>query len=205
MRIRLLLTLLLCAVLPSLAATGLKGTVVDARSGKPVADANVMIEGQQVFVVSGADGRFTISNAEPGSARLTIIAYGYDDFNEDVEIFSGVVRELGECRLTPQFDGAYMSTDDSANNDDTDYLSDDESMSQAIGTIQSANDNVFYQTSNYNFSVVRFRLRGYDPTWTSGYINGFNFNDAMRGRFNYSGLGGMTSSAILNKTVDVGI
>lgn len=205
MRIRLLLTLLLCAVLPSLAATGLKGTVVDARSGKPVADANVMIEGQQVFVVSGADGRFTISNAEPGSARLTIIAYGYDDFNEDVEIFSGVVRELGECRLTPQFDGAYMSTDDSANNDDTDYLSDDESMSQAIGTIQSANDNVFYQTSNYNFSVVRFRLRGYDPTWTSGYINGFNFNDAMRGRFNYSGLGGMTSSAFRNKTVDVGI
>lgn len=203
MRIKLLLCLLLSMALPALAATGLKGTVVDSRTGKPIADANIMVVGQPVFVVSGADGQFTISNAQPGAAQLSIIAYGYDDFYLDENIVEGVVKEIGQCRLNPQFDAVNFLPDD--NTEDNDYLSDDESMSQSIGTIQGANDDVYYQTSNYNFSVVRFRLRGYDPTWTAGYINGFNFNDAMRGRFNFSGLGGMTSSAFRNKTVDVGI
>lgn len=203
MRIKLLLCLLLSMALPALAATGLKGTVVDKRTRKPIADANIMLVGQPVFVVSGADGQFTISNAQAGPAELSIIAYGYDDFLLKENIVEGVVKEIGECGLEAQFDVVNMRNDDYQ--EDNDYLSDDESMSQSIGTIQGATDDVFYQTSNYNFSTVRFRLRGYDPSWTAGYINGFNFNDAMRGRFNFSGLGGLTSSAFRNKTVDVGI
>lgn len=39
MRIKLSLLMLLCMALPSLAATGLTGTLVDARTGKAVADA----------------------------------------------------------------------------------------------------------------------------------------------------------------------
>lgn len=188
--------------LPGLAATGLKGTVVDARTGKPVADANILLRGQSVFVVSGADGQFTISNAEPGDSQLDIIAFGYQDFTMPVEIVSGIVREYGNVNLEPQFDAINLLPDDQAS-DDT--IFDDEGLSQSIGTIQGANDNVYYQTANYNFSAVRFRMRGYDQTWESGYINGFRFNDAMRGRFNYSGLAGMTSSAFRNKTVDPGL
>ena len=56
MRIRLTLLTLLCAVLPALAATGLKGTVVDAQTGKAVADANILLRDQAIFVVSGQDG-----------------------------------------------------------------------------------------------------------------------------------------------------
>ncbi len=203
MRIKLLLTLLLCLALPSLAQTGVKGTLVDGRNGKPIADATVMLSGQSVFVVSGADGRFTISNAEPGTAQLEIIAYGYDDFSEEVDIVKGIVRELDEIKLNPQFDAINLLPDDQNSDDETAY--DDEGLTQSIGTIQGANDDVYYQTANYNFSVTRFRMRGYDQTWNAGYINGFNFNDAMRGRFNYSGLGGMTSSAFRNKSINPGI
>ncbi len=58
---------------------------------------------------------------------------------------------------------------------------------------------------NYDFSTLRFRWRGYDSNWNTGYINGINFNDAMRGRFNFSGLGGMTSSAFRNRSTDIGL
>lgn len=98
MRIKLTLLLLLCMALPTLAATGLTGLVVDARNGKPVADANIVLRGQGVFVVSGADGRFTISNAQPGETQLDIIAYGYDDFSQDVTVKSGIVADVGTDR-----------------------------------------------------------------------------------------------------------
>ena len=134
MRIKLLLTLLLCLALPSLAQTGVKGTVVDSRSGKPIADANILLRGQSVFVVSGADGQFTISNAEPGQAQLEIVAYGYDDYAQDVEIVSGIVRELGKISLTPQFNAVNLLPDDQNLDDET--VLDDEGLSQSIGTIQ---------------------------------------------------------------------
>lgn len=203
MRIKLLLTLLLCMALPSLAATGLKGTVVDSRTGQPVADANILLRGQSVFVVSGADGQFTISNAEPGNAVLEVIAYGFETSETDVEIVNGIVREIGKVALKPEFNAVNMMPDDL--NADDDFLADDEGLAQAVSTIQGANDNVYYQTANYNFSTVRFRMRGYDTSWEEGYINGFRFNDAMRGRFNYSGLGGMTSNAFRNRTTDPGL
>ena len=201
MRIKLTLLLLLCMALPTLAATGLTGMVVDARNGKPVADANIVLRGQGVFVVSGADGRFTISNAQPGETQLDIIAYGYDDFSQDVTVKSGIVADVGTLRLTPTFDARNMTSDDQM--EDQSALVEDEGLSQSIGTIQGATNDVYYQTANYNFSTVRFRIRGYEANWNAGYINGFDYNDAMRGRFNYSGLGGMTSSAFRNKTVEV--
>ena len=54
---------LLCMGLPMLAASGLKGTVVDAVTGKPVADANVMLRDQAIFVTTTTDGSFIIPNA----------------------------------------------------------------------------------------------------------------------------------------------
>ena len=74
MRIKLSLLLMLCMALPSLAATGLTGTLVDARTGKAIADANILLRDQAIFVTSGSDGTFKISNAAPGPDMLQIIA-----------------------------------------------------------------------------------------------------------------------------------
>ena len=205
MRIKLSLLLLLAFALPSLAATGIKGTLVDAVSGKPVADANVFLRNQSAYVMGGADGLFTITNAAPGADVLEISAYGYKDLDLDVDIREGRVEDLGTIRLTPDnsiFTGT--SQNDDTNFDDANVMEDEGAM-QSIGTIQGATDNIYYQATNYDFSVMRFRFRGYDSNWSAGYINGFDFNDAMRGRFNFSGLGGMTSSAFRNRSVDVGL
>jgi len=197
------LLLLLCSILPAAAATGLKGVIVDANTGAPIIDANVLLADQAKFVTTGADGTFTISNAQPGKDNLQIVAYGYNDANIPVEIKDGLMTDLGTIRMTvSMLDNAYNSDDFSF---DEAQLLEDEGQSQSIGTIQGATDDIFYQTANYNFSIMRFRLRGYNAQWNGGYINGVNFNDAMRGRFNYSMLGGMTSSAFRNKTVEVGL
>ena len=204
MRIRLSLLMLLCMALPSLAATGLTGTLVDASTGKAVADANVLLRDQAIFVTTGSDGTFTISNAAPGTDVLEIIANGYADAWQDVTIVKDMVKNIGEIRLQPAgFEGATPDSDQFLFNEDE--ILDDEGMGQSVGTIQGATDDIYYQTSNYDFSVARFRWRGYDTNWNAGYINSIYFNDAMRGRFNFSGLGGMTSSAFRNRSTDIGL
>ncbi len=204
MRIKLSLLLLLAFALPSLAASGVKGTLVDAATGKPVADANVFLRNQSLYVMGGADGVFSITKAAPGSDVLEISAYGYKDLDMDVNIPDGRVIDLGTIRLSAD-NSVYAGTgNDDYTHDDANVLEDEGAM-QSIGTIQGATDNIYYQATNYDFSVMRFRYRGYDSNWNAGYINGFNFNDGMRGRFNFSGLGGMTSSAFRNRSVDVGL
>ena len=198
MRIKLSLLLLLAFALPSLAASGVKGTLVDAATGKPVADANVFLRNQSLYVMGGADGVFSITKAAPGSDVLEISAYGYKDLDMDVNIPDGRVIDLGTIRLSAD-NSVYAGTgNDDYTHDDANALEDEGAM-QSIGTIQGATDNIYYQATNYDFSVMRFRYRGYDSNWNAGYINGFNFNDGMRGRFNFSGLGGMTSSAFRNR------
>ncbi|MBS1606156.1 MAG: TonB-dependent receptor [Bacteroidetes bacterium] len=68
---RLLLMLLLA--LPAMLVaqqTGLKGRVVNARTGEPVSDASIMIKGTHTGVSTDAAGNFSI---EGGSGRYTII------------------------------------------------------------------------------------------------------------------------------------
>lgn len=204
MRINLTLLSLLCVCSAAIADTGLKGTLTDAQTGKPVADANILLRDQAIFVVSGSDGVFTISNAAPGPDVLEIIAPGYNDSFTDVSITDGIVKNIGEIKLTPA--GFEASSLDSVDFlfDETQIM-DESDVSQSVGTILGAVDDIYYQAANFDFTTARFRLRGYSDDWTDSYINGIKYNDAMRNKFNYSGLGGMTSSAFRNRTVDVGL
>ena len=204
MRTKLILLLLLVLWIPCMAATGVKGTLTDARTGAPVSNANILLRDQAIFVTSGSDGVFTISNAQHGKDVLEIIASGYNDTYIDVDIVAGMMKNLGDIKLDPSgFDAPKLDSDDYLFNEED--ILDDEGLSQNVGTIQGATDDIYYQAANYKFSTMRFRLRGYEQNWQAGYVNGFNFNDAMRGRFNYSQFGGMTSSAFRNKTTDIGL
>lgn len=83
-------------------------------------------------------------------------------------------------------------------------LEDEEGNSQSVGALTGSADNIFYQAASYDFSLMRFRIRGYDSEYSETYINGVNFNEPARGRFNYSMLGGM-NQAFKNKTISMGL
>lgn len=52
MRFKLQLLMLLCSILPGFAATGVQGTLVDAVTGAPVVDANVLLRDGAQFVTT---------------------------------------------------------------------------------------------------------------------------------------------------------
>ena len=204
MRLKLSIMLLLAAALPAMAQTGVRGTLVDAQSGRPIPNANILLTDQEIFVMSGADGSFQITNAQSGTDVLHVIAFGYDDLYYDVDILRDIVRDLGELKM--DVSGYDTSLLDSENFIfDEEQINADDGASQSVGTIQGATDDIFYQAASYRFSIKRYRFRGLNNNWQEGYINGFNYNDPMRGQFNFSGLGGMTSSAFRNRTTDIGL
>ena len=194
---------LLCMALPMLAESGLKGTVVDAVTGKPIADANVMLRDQSIFVTTTTDGSFIIPNAAPGEDMLQVVAYGYSEAFVDVHILSGVTYNMGDIKMKES--GFLEAYDSNEFIFDEEQINEDEGLSQSVGTIQGATDDVFYQAANYNFSVVYYKNRGLDNKWTTGYINGIDFSDPMRGQFSYSSLGGMTSTAFRSRTTTLGM
>lgn len=202
MRVKLFLLLSLLVALPALAQrTGVRGSVVDAKTGLPVVGATVMLDEQGISVMSGPNGDFSISDAVAGSDRLLVLSYGYKDWMQDVIISANVVENVGTIKLVGIADGSNDADDFIVSES---QIEDEEGNSQSIATLSGANDNIFYQAASYDFSLMRFRVRGYDSEYTQTMINGIVFNDPARGRFNYSMMGGM-NQAFKNKSIGMGL
>ena len=102
MRIRLFLIIALLSTFSLVAQrTGVSGVVVDAESGFPVSGASVILENQNILVITGPAGDFLISNASPGDDKLSIVSYGYQDWSQNVMIIANVVDNLGTIKLGP--------------------------------------------------------------------------------------------------------
>ena len=77
--------------------------------------------------------------------------------------------------------------DESMLNIDTD----EEGLSQDVSTMVIFSNDVFLRNAGYQFSQFRYRIRGYQSHFEDRYINGVNFNEQVRGVFNYSSIGAL--------------
>ena len=209
MRLKLFLLLTLFVSLPLLAQrAGVRGMVIDAKSGQPVPGATVLLDNQGNAATTGADGVFVIDDAMPGSDLLLVLAYGYKDWSTTVNIFNDAIEDAGIIRVEPvSFESAEALEYRNAIADmalTEAQLEDEEGNTQEVALLSGATDNPFYQASSYTFSATRFRIRGYENNKVETYINAIPFNDAIRFSFNYSMTGGM-NQAFRNKTIGMGL
>lgn len=70
-------------------------------------------------------------------------------------------------------------------------LYDDEDAGQTVAAITGIGSDLYLSEVGYLFSPMRFRLRAYRNTSNGMFINGTLFNDAERGVFSYSSIGGL--------------
>ena len=193
MRLKLLMLLVLSAVLPAIAQnTGISGVVVDAKTGSPIAGASVMLTEQGIIVTTGPAGDFRISDAQAGDDVLAIVNYGYSDMERQVMIVNSSVSDLGTIELTKGDVSGDLNMQDDFQDliFDESQLEEDEGTAQSVGALTGGLDNVYYNTASYDFNAMRFRMRGYNSEYQTTYVNGIEFNDLGRGRFNYSTLDG---------------
>lgn len=206
MRFKLLMLLSLIGIMPAFAQTAsVSGTLVDEYTGAPLSGATVMLREQGLRAVTGPSGKFIINKANPGSDFLLAMAFGYNDVETPVALVNGKTVDLGFVKLSSSDNLSDFYEEQQDMLFDEQALDDEESTAQSINALTGASDNIYYNASNYNFSNMYFRFRGYDSQYQTTYINGMNMNDPIRGRFNYSSLGGMTSRAFRNRTTSIGL
>ena len=205
MRIKMFLIALLAAVLPMVAQanSNVIGVVVNGSTGAPISGAQVVLSGTDAKSSTDFSGQFSLTT-RPGTYQLIVSCDGYMSYSGEYAI-AGKAVNVGTIRLSADNYSEDFYGDAEAMEYDEALLEDEEGNAQGIAALTGANDNVYYNTASYNFGPMYFKYRGYQNEYQNVYLNGLNFNDPIRGRFNFSTLMGMTSRAFRNKTTTIGM
>lgn len=178
---------------------GVKGVVVD-RSSKTALDGAVLklYSGTQEIatVRTGADGSFYIPDLKDGMYDLVIENSNYLQSKVNVSVNDGYVKNMFKLSLTPvhkvgEVDDASFTEFDL---DDSGY--------QDSPTILFGQNDVFNNIAGYNFSSVRFRVRGYSSESQDVYMAGVRMNDAITGYTPYSLWSGLNEAVRSKESVN---
>lgn len=178
---------------------GVKGVVVD-RSSKTALDGAVLklYSGTQEIatVRTGADGSFYIHDLKDGMYDLVIENSNYLQSKVNVTVNDGYVKNMFKLSLTPvhkvgEVDDASFTEFDL---DDSGY--------QDSPTILFGQNDVFNNIAGYNFSSVRFRVRGYSSESQDVYMAGVRMNDAITGYTPYSLWSGLNEAVRSKESVN---
>jgi len=86
---------LLAAPLMAQQQTGtVTGTVLDARTGAPLAGTEVTVEGTRLGAVTNAQGLYRIDGVAAGQQRVSVIRLGYGTVTQDVTVAAGQTVNL---------------------------------------------------------------------------------------------------------------
>ncbi|MBP8903394.1 MAG: carboxypeptidase-like regulatory domain-containing protein, partial [Paludibacteraceae bacterium] len=183
------------------AQTRLTGFVKVAESETPLPGVTVTLLNQNISAKTNAQGEFNFSYLAAGDEEISFSRSGY---LPQIKVISLKENELNDAGIIfMRVDIQEESRQDAILQlNESDFSEDEGRASQSISSSLSRGDVYLSQTS-YNFSPMRFRMRGYEQEFESTYVNGVHFNALDRGGFNYSSLGGL-NDANRNKDVVMG-
>lgn len=201
--------LALAIALPTQAGI-VRGTVIDDVTKKPLAGVTVSINGGGVSAVTASDGTYVLNDVEEGN---TVIAFGGENYQaQSIDITVLTEPTVVNVEMAPMADAKKDAEVDALASREENTLLFDEAMledegatsSQSVAYLAGSSDDPFLSASSYVYSPMRFSIRGYDQRDHATYINGIDFTDTERGRFNYSSLGGL-NNATRNKDIVHGL
>ena len=178
---------------------GVKGTVVSRLSKATIDGADLILysEGKEVArVKAGQDGTFLIGNLKDGMYDLVIESPDYLQSRVNVTVNDGYVKNMFNLSLTPV---AKVAEVDDASFSEFDM---DDSGYQDSPTILFGQNDVFNNMAGYNFSSVRFRVRGYSSESQDVYLAGVRMNDAITGYTPYSLWSGLNEATRSKESVN---
>ena len=197
---RKLVTAFAALLLPLLVAAqptgGITGTVIDRGSRAPVQGAAVVLyhgAGELSAVTTAPDGSFRFDELPDGRYDLVINAPLYLETRVNVTVEEGYLRNMFSITLSQSrpemFEEMYEEFDmgDSGYSDNPTVLFDQ--------------NDVFNSLAGYNFSAVRFNVRGYNSNSQEVYLAGVRLNDAVTGGTPFSLWSGLNEATRSKATV----
>lgn len=184
--------LLLLAVFPVLAQSGVKGTVIDAITTETLPQVQVSIEGTNFGVETNALGEFMLTeNLKFGEQILTVRKNGYLVRRLPVVLQEGQMLDLDKITMEvdvsaeQQAIGLISLSDNEVSGDD------DDSSSYNVSGLLSAGRDAFLNAAAFDFSATFFRPRGLDNANGKLLINGIEMNKQFNGRPQWGNWGGI--------------
>ena len=178
---------------------GVKGTVINRSDRSPVAEAALTLwQGPAAIaeVRTAEDGTFFIPDLQDGMYELVIIAQDFLESRVHVTVNDGYVKNMFNLSLTPSVQLREVNEENLV-----DFDMDDSGYSDNPTILFGQND-VFNNIAGFNFSNVRFRVRGYSSESQEVYLAGVKLNDAVTGYSPFSLWSGLNEATRTKSTVN---
>ncbi|SFD88393.1 TonB-dependent receptor [Thermophagus xiamenensis] len=201
-KVFILLSITLFFPLTALWAQQIKisGRILNAVSGNPVPGVLISVTHTDIQTISDENGYFSMEIIANNAAQLLISSSGFESITKTIQVGQREDIVLGDIFLYP-LDEVFGEL---PTIEVMDTESEDDFGQQHIVSLQGASDDIYLSGAAYKFGSMRFRVRGFDSRYTETYINGINFNDPIRGMFNYSMIGGL-NDVTRNKDITLGL
>ena len=189
-----LVALFFSLVLAAQPTGGVQGTVIARGDRAPVPDASVMLTRGTLEIgntVTDREGRFYIGALPDGNYDLLIEATQFLETRIHLTVLDGAVRNLFEISLTQSRPDIYEEMAEEYDMEGSGY--------NDRPTVLFDQNDVFNSLAGYNFSSVRFNVRGYTSETQDVYLAGVKLNDAITGYSPFSLWSGL-NEATRNKT-----
>ena len=178
-------------------AGGIEGTIVSRTTRMTIDNVKVTLLGSDITTVSDEKGKFYIHNLASGEYTLHFETAEYEDMDLPVRVEQSI-REIRVVMIpanrVPMIDDAVFAEFD------MEIMEDAQSLPSSL----SASKDVYNNIASYQFSEMRFNVRGYDSQFSDVYMNGIQLNDAMTGYTPWSLWSGL-NDATRNQEVTTGI
>ncbi|MDR0412587.1 MAG: TonB-dependent receptor [Dysgonamonadaceae bacterium] len=173
--------------------TSLQGVLLDAVSNEPAGNVPVWVKDRDLRTSSEADGSFYLENVPAGDLVLVIEPPATRAIEFPVNVVLYRANDVGTVYLAPPSNG-FVNRGDLLLIEEQAVDEDSELGDYNVSSLMTSSNDVYVSNAAYNFSAVRFRLRGYENRYSDVYINGVNFNDPEKGNFSYGLIGGLNDA-----------
>lgn len=170
-----------------------KGRLVGSSSKQPLTNVTVTVPTAKLVTISREEGRFVISNIPYGTYDVVISGDGFTDKTVSITV-NGPVTDMGDIEVDPG-GPTNGSQEDKLPAISLEEISQDASgeggSSQNVSGVLTASRDAFVSATQFTFSSMRFRPRGYDNDQTQVYLNGIPVNDLDNGGAVWGQWGGL--------------
>lgn len=187
--------LLVLTILPAMAQTSVKGTVIDRITSDTLPNVRVVLEGTNQVTQTDTSGAFILFQDIPiGDQILRISKEGYVTRRFPIVIYEGNILDLGEITFDvdvtaeQQLNGLISLSDNDLNGEDDDV------GGFTISGLLSAGRDTYLSAAAFDWSATFFRPRGLDNANGKLLINGIEMNKQFNGRPQWGNWGGLNDA-----------
>ena len=181
--------------------SSLTGTVTDDVH-QPIAGAAVTIKKINTTVTTDSTGKFIFDKLVPGDYELEIKrsdfstyteSVHHENVNQEVQIVTSGITTTMMNAVTDNMPTVSLGEDEIKDN-----------SGNAVASLLSSSRDPFVAAATYNFSMARFRIRGYDDDNFITLMNGLPLADLSNGRTLFNTWSGL-NDVIRNRENSIGL